>query len=93
MGLAPKQRLVAGIVGIVAGVGLTIGLLGRGLLWGLPLFGLVLGMFLCWSGLSGIARQRKRRELVQSVAANREELLTAMISAKEGGPEPRAPPE
>jgi len=80
--LPPKPRIVAGVLFFGAGTAATIGLWGKGVLWGLTIFMVVVGFLLTLSGISGLFRERHRREFLTSVEEHREEILGAMMEAK-----------
>jgi len=88
LGLPPRPRVIAGMVAIAGGVLLTVMLWNRGVLWGLPVFAVVGGLFLFFSGLAGLRRQKERRALIESVEARREELLEGMVTEKREGRNP-----
>lgn len=86
--LPPKARLGAGIVSMVGGGVLSAFLWDRGVVWGLPLFALVLGLFLSISGASGIRNDSRRRAMLESLARRKDELVDGLIEAKRTGKNP-----
>ena len=88
LGLAPRPRMIAGAIAIAAGVASTILLWNRGVVWGLSLFAFVAGLFLFWSGISGMNRQKARAEQLATFRARQEELLDAMVEEKRQGRNP-----
>jgi len=86
--LAPLPRLIAGIVLIPGGVLTTLVLWNRGVLWGLPAFFSVGGLFLLGSGISGLRQQKARRDRLAALETRREELVEAMVTEKREGRNP-----
>ena len=86
--LPPKARIVTGILLFCAGVVATIGLWGRGVVWGLTLFLVVVGFLLLLSGIAAHFKERNREAFLASIEQHREEILAAMIGAKREGKNP-----
>lgn len=86
--LAPKPRIIAGLVLMVGGVGLSALLWDRGVIWGLPLFAGFFGMILFFTGLSGLTKQKARELLLSSVNERKEALIEGMLTEKREGRNP-----
>ena len=86
--LPPKARLIAGIVCVAGGIGCTVLLWGRGVVWGLTLFATLAGLFLIFSGVGGIRSEKKRREFLESLRRRKQEILQVMIDTKRQGKNP-----
>lgn len=86
--LPPVPRIVAGIIALAAGAASSVFLWDKGVIFGLTLFAFVAGLFLLISGIASLRHQRKRRALVQSIAARKEEILEGMLAARKEGKNP-----
>jgi hypothetical protein len=88
LGLSPKPRMIAGAIAIAGGVAVTILLWDRGVLWGLPIFAGVGGLFLFFSGIAGMNREKDRKAKWTSFLARKRELLESMAEEKRAGRNP-----
>jgi hypothetical protein len=88
LGLPPKSRMIAGAVAIAGGVASTVFLWNRGVVWGLSLFAFVSGLFLFFSGISGMNRQKARAQQLAAFQARRKEWVEAMVEEKRRGGNP-----
>jgi len=86
--LPPKAQIVTGVLLFCGGIVVTIGLWGRGVIWGLTVFMVVVGFLLVLTGISRHFRQRHRETFLQSIQEHRQEILAAMVDAKRQGRNP-----
>jgi hypothetical protein len=86
--LAPKKRLIAGIVCMTASSGIAVALWEYGVVWGLTIFFFFMGILLSISGGFGLLRERRHRARVSDIMDKKEEFLAAMIDAKRQGRNP-----
>jgi hypothetical protein len=86
--LPPRPRVIAGILSIAGGVLVSVLLWDRGVLWGLPIFAFIGGLFMFFSGLTGIRKQKERQKLLASFESRRTDLLDGMVAEKREGRNP-----
>lgn len=86
--LRPRSRIIAGMVSIAGGVALTVLLWNRGVVWSLPVFAAVGGIFLFLSGLSGRRKEKERERLLAMAERRQEELISSMVAEKREGRNP-----